>query len=159
MNLQIKILNNNIEDAYLNHGNYHEGDIGLDLFCPDVLVIEPGETIKVKLGIACQTVENIGYMLVPRSSISKTPLRLANSIGIIDAGYRGELIAVVDNIKNEPYVIEKGSRLFQIVSFTGKPIKFEVVNELTETTRGSGGFGSTNNNENNNIENNALNLV
>ena len=154
MRLQIKILNDNVKNMYLNHGNYHEGDIGLDLFCPEQITIKPKESIKIKLGIACQTVENIGYMLAPRSSISKTPLRLSNSIGIIDAGYRGELIAAVDNIKDEPYLIEKGSRLFQIVSFTGIPVKFEVVNELTETTRGSGGFGSTNN-----IENTALNLV
>ena len=84
-------------------------------------------------------------MLVPRSSISKTPLRMANSIGIIDAGYRGEIIAVVDNIKNEPYTIKEGERLFQLVAPSMLSIKANLVTTLTESTRGKGGFGSTDN--------------
>jgi dUTP pyrophosphatase len=80
---------------------------------------------------------------MPRSSIAKTPLRQCNSIGLIDAGYRGEIMAAVDNIKNEAYTVEKGQRLFQLVAMDGSPIHFEIVDELTETTRGEGGFGST----------------
>jgi dUTP pyrophosphatase len=49
----------------------------------------------------------------------------------------------VDNIKNEAYTVEKGQRLFQLVAMDGSPIHFEIVDELTETTRGEGGFGST----------------
>ena len=84
-----------------------------------------------------------GYYLMPRSSIVKTPLRLANSVGLIDSSYRGTIRAVVDNIKMTDYVVEKGSRLFQIVAHDGKPITHEFVNELSETQRGDGGFGST----------------
>ena len=80
---------------------------------------------------------------MPRSSIVKTPLRLCNSIGLIDAGYRGEIMAVVDNIKSELYTVEKGQRLFQLVAMDGSPINFQLVDELTETTRGEDGFGST----------------
>ena len=80
---------------------------------------------------------------MPRSSIAKTPLRLCNSIGLIDAGYRGEIKAVVDNIKSELYIVEKGQRLFQLVAMDGSPINFQLVDELTETTRGEDGFGST----------------
>ena len=87
---------------------------------------------------------NCSYYLYPRSSISKTPLRMSNSTGIIDAGYRGNIIAKVDNISNEEYKIEKGTRLFQICSPSLEEIELEVVDELSETSRGTGGFGSTN---------------
>lgn len=90
-------------------------------------------------------VVNTSYLLFPRSSISKTPLRLANSIGLIDAGYRGELIAALDNTSEEEYVIKKNDKLVQLVSFTGEPLSFELVDELDETSRGEGGFGSTSN--------------
>jgi len=80
---------------------------------------------------------------MPRSSIAKTPLRLSNSIGLIDSGYRGEIMAAVDNIKTEDYTVEPGQRLFQLVAMDGASIHFELVDELSETTRGSGGFGST----------------
>lgn len=88
---------------------------------------------------------NTSYLLFPRSSISKTPLRLANSIGLIDAGYRGELIAALDNTSEEEYVIKKNDKLVQLVSFTGEPLSFELVDELDETSRGEGAFGSTSN--------------
>ena len=78
-----------------------------------------------------------------RSSIAKTPLRMCNSVGLIDGGYRGEIMAVVDNIKNEVYTIEPGQRLFQLVGMDGSPIHFKLVDELSESTRGKGGFGST----------------
>ena len=83
------------------------------------------------------------YLLMPRSSISKTPLRLCNAIGLIDAGYRGEIMAAVDNIKQESYEVEKGQRLFQLVSMDGGPIYFELVDVLSTSERGKGGFGST----------------
>lgn len=110
-------------------------------------------------------VENpLPFMLIPRSSTGKkTPLRLSNSVGLIDKGYRGNLKACVDNVHNvveyeevEPdnpektqedyYTIDQYTRLFQLVSFTGESIKVELVNkldDLSETTRGEGGFGST----------------
>ena len=82
-------------------------------------------------------------MLVPRSSIWRTSLRQANSIGIIDAGYRGHIMVPVDNISNEDYIIKPGERLFQIVHPLLKPIEVELTDTLSETERGSGGFGST----------------
>ena len=69
---------------------------------------------------------------------------MANSVGIIDAGYRGNIMVAVDNISDEVYVIEKGQRLFQICSPVLANITFELVNSLSETSRGEGGFGSTN---------------
>ena len=66
---------------------------------------------------------------MPRSSIAKTPLRLCNSIGLIDGGYRGEIMAAVDNIKGEDYTVEPNQRLFQLVAMNGSPISFEIVND------------------------------
>jgi dUTP pyrophosphatase len=95
-----------------------------------------------------------GYYLYPRSSIVKTPFRLANSVGIIDSGYRGEIMAVVDNINSssndvsvclERYMPEM-SRMFQICSPTLEPFMVRIVDseeDLGSTERGSGGFGST----------------
>ena len=83
-------------------------------------------------------------MLLPRSSISKTPLRLSNSVGLIDSGYRGVIQAPVDNISDEDYVIEEGTRLFQIVNSPLETFKdIEIVDTLGDTDRGEGGFGST----------------
>jgi dUTP pyrophosphatase len=85
--------------------------------------------------------------MMPRSSISKMPLRLANSVGIIDAGYRGNLIAAVDNIdKATVYNVAPDTRLFQICSpDLSVFLKVEVVDVIPggPTLRGEGGFGST----------------
>lgn len=144
--INIKPFNDNyaskITELYQNHSTFHDGDCGYDLFTLEQITVNPGETVKIKFGICCES--SYGFMLVPRSSISKTPLRMANSIGLIDAGYRGEIMAVVDNIKNEPYTINKNDRLFQLVAPSMLPIKVNIVTQLTETTRGEGGFGSTN---------------
>ena len=149
MKLLIKPDNDFTKAIYSNHQHYNPGDSGLDLFCPETITIRPGETVKINLQIKCEalhdTIENtnVSYYLYPRSSIIKTPLRLANSVGIIDAGYRGNIIACVDNIKNEPYTISQADRLFQICAGSLEPIEFKVVEELSNTQRGSGGFGST----------------
>ena len=128
---------------YEKHGSYHEGDAGLDLFIIDKTTVKPGLSGMIKLQIACENIDNKPYFLLPRSSISKTSLRLSNSVGLIDAGYRGEIMAAVDNIKAEEYTVEPGQRLFQLVPIDGSPISFELVDELSETSRGAGGFGST----------------
>lgn len=89
----------------------------------------------------------IPFKLYPRSSMgSKTPLRLANSVGVVDSGYRGHLMACVDCHGKENYHISQYDRLLQIVAFSGRPIFVKLVenhNELGMTIRGDGGFGST----------------
>ena len=143
MNLRIKSLNKNVKEMYLNHGHFHDGDAGIDLFIVEKQTIKSGETSLIHLGIACENIEQKPYLLMPRSSISKTPLRLCNSIGLIDAGYRGEIIAAVDNIKDVFYTVDVGDRLFQLVAMDGSSISFSLVGELSSSDRGEGGFGST----------------
>ena len=149
IHLKIKILDTDwgkaAQGVYNDIKNY-EDDAGFDLYCPDQLLIEPKETVLIKMGIACEMTDDYlptSYMLVPRSSIYKTPLRMANSIGIIDAGYRGEIMAAVDNTSNEDYMVSPGDRLFQLVHPSLYPIKASLEKKLSDTQRGDGGFGST----------------
>ena len=150
MKLLVKASNPEIRETYVNHTHYNPGDSGIDLFFPEDVVIQPGTKGKqVNLGIQCEARSNdnrsISYYLYPRSSISKTPIRMANSVGIIDAGYRGPIIVALDHIgsSGEDFVIQRGTRLFQVCSPTLDPIHLEVVDVLSETDRGNNGFGST----------------
>ena len=68
---------------------------------------------------------------------------MSNSIGLIDGGYRGEIMASCDNIKSFEYEVKKGDRLFQIVACDSSKISYSISNDLSTSSRGSGGFGST----------------
>jgi dUTP pyrophosphatase len=123
-------------------------DSGFDLFCPHDVNCERRSIMnKIGLGVACSMEKDgkpCAYYLYPRSSISKTGLRVANSVGIIDSGYRGELTAFVDNVYESVWTISKGDRFFQICTPDLSPFsRVELVDELDETARGAGGFGST----------------
>jgi dUTP pyrophosphatase len=139
-------------DKHNNKVNESHLDAGFDLFCPsECQVISSSSSYKLDLGIKCAAYERntqqpLSYYLYPRSSISKTPFRLANSVGIIDSGYRGNIMCMLDKLGSSKAVIEKHSRYFQICSPTLTPILVILVNnesDLGLTTRGSGGFGST----------------
>ncbi len=143
MKLLIKPLNDLAKKYYSNHDHFHKGDAGLDLYVLENQTFKAGETAKIKLGISCENLDGKGYFLFPRSSISKTPLRMANSIGLIDGGYRGEIMAACDNIKDYDFSISKGDRLFQLVSADLSEIEFKITDNLSDSSRGKGGFGST----------------
>ena len=145
MELRIKIVNENAKGLYVTD-NSDKDDSGLDLYVLEDTKINLGETVFIDLGIQCEMLKNnknVGYYLYPRSSISKTPLILANSVGIIDAGYRGELGIAVDNIRSEPFVVERGWRLVQVCSPGLMPFIVSYTDTLNDTVRGEGGFGST----------------
>tara|TARA_Y100000816_G_C26037046_1_gene543009 strand:+ start:53 stop:652 length:600 start_codon:yes stop_codon:yes gene_type:complete len=154
-------------------------DIGFDLICPRNTSFQVNTSKLVDLSVHCaaykvETKAKItddgsnpkntsttskfvpqGYYLYPRSSIYKTNFRLANSVGIIDPGYRGSLRAAVDcrnyhedqkpdhNTWGDDEVMKKGNRYFQICMPTLKPFKIKIVENLDETERGEGGHGST----------------
>jgi dUTP pyrophosphatase len=164
MKLLLKPLNDEIKSMYhddaletTNQLRSRRGDAGLDLYCPGDLLVPPNETVCIDFKIQCEGLsddggsgegggegaKNVCYYLHPRSSISKTPLRLANSVGIIDAGYRGNLMAMVDNRSSEEYQIQKGQRLFQICDRHLDTIHLKLVEELSDSDRGNDGFGST----------------
>ena len=140
--LRIEILDESLKSLYKKRVNV-EGDAGVDLYFPEEVTI-PKEMIENMFGGSIQDT-NISYMVTPRSSISKTPLRMSNSVGIMDSGYRGEFMVPIDNLSDEDFVIEKHTRLFQVVSPMLGEIKLEIVDNLSDSERGSGGFGSTGN--------------
>jgi dUTP pyrophosphatase len=131
---------------------YHERDAGFDLLSSTYYVINKNEKISTGCAAVCYDTEKKitrAYWMLPRSSIYKTPLRLANSVGLIDAGYRGTLIAAVDNRSNDNYNVKSGDRLFQITTPDLLPWDtIQIVETLpfAETLRGTGGFGSTGSN-------------
>ena len=138
------------------HAQNYVGDSGIDLYFPEDVVIPGGNISKthyINLQISCEMTQCYNgmpmckslssYYLYPRSSISKTPLILANSVGIIDAGYRGDIIAAVKNLQEEDYLIKKGERLFQICAPDLSRLRYTIVSELSSSDRSSAGFGST----------------
>jgi len=137
------------KNKYIERTNY-EDDAGLDLFMMrKTIVPKKSISFKIKLGIkinAYKSEKLSSYSIYPRSSMgSKTPLRLSNSIGLVDKGYTGELMIVVDNISDKDYTIEEGSRLVQLVAPNHESNVVNIVNEIVETTRSGNGFGSTGN--------------
>lgn len=122
------------------------GDAGMDLVATSII----GETlgsITYGLGIGLEIPEGFVGLVFPRSSIRKTNLQLSNSVGVIDSGYRGELQATfnkiqgIDNVERESYKV--GDRVCQVMIIPHPTIEFNEVNELSNTERGEGGFGST----------------
>ena len=115
----------------------------MDFYQPKSVVIEPHQTQYVTLGLAVEIPKGYMLMLAPRSSMSKTPLIIPNSFGVIDADYRGEIKAILHNTSDDAYLIQKGDRLVQGILVPVGALKLLEVNELTETARGTGGIGST----------------
>lgn len=137
-----------------------QNDAGIDIpFCENMTVPSfttvDGLGTPVDLGIKCCLVDEKGtfhsYFIMPRSSINKTPLQLTNSVGLADAGYRGNLMAGLRNFSSTEYKRDRGVALFQLVPRNEMPFKYVIVNEESSyysilnaaTDRGVGGFGST----------------
>ena len=140
-------------------------DAGFDLLNPEKIILDQENNLNIvkinhKIKCCAKIVKKVsnnlkvrptGYYLYPRSSISKLPLRLANNTGIIDSGYRGNIIGVFDVnkqlINNNIHNIEKYQRILQLCAPNLIPIIVEIVNDINEldinTERGEGGFGST----------------
>lgn len=116
---------------------------GLDLYCPFHIKVPADSQKKIPLGIAVEIPKGHMGLLVPRSSMSKTPLRCANSVGIIDADYRGELSIAYENISCSDYTIFRGERIAQLIIVPIAVVDVEEAQTLSETERGDGGYGST----------------
>lgn len=121
--------------------------VGHDLFAyiPDGSVsIKSGQTVKIGTGIAVSTPSGCWSGLFARSGLAtKKGLRLANSVGVVDPDYRGEIIVALHNDSNETQTVNNGERIAQIAILPYYPAEFIQVDNLPETNRGDGGFGST----------------
>jgi dUTP pyrophosphatase len=123
----------------------HDGDAGFDLHAVESVTIEPGDRASVGTGIALAIPEGHAGLVVPRSGLAaRHGIALVNAPGLIDAGYRGELRVLLWNgDRREPFAVEPGDRIAQLVIVRVEGPALEEVGELDETARGEGGFGST----------------
>lgn len=123
----------------------YEGDAGLDLRANEDVTLEPFERRLISTGIAIAIPEGYAGFVQPRSGMAyKRGLSLANTPGLIDAHYRGELkVAAVNLDKSTPIVIERGERIAQLVIQRVPKVTLVEVDDLSETDRGAGGFGSS----------------
>jgi dUTP pyrophosphatase len=152
MEVKIKKLNPNaVIPSYAK-----AGDAGMDLVATSVISDTP-EQITYGMGIALEIPEGFVGLIFPRSSVRKTGLDLSNAVGVVDSGYRGELQATFnkvfggDRFYDETKITEitshdfykVGDRIAQIMIIPYPPIEFTEVDELSDSERGEGGFGST----------------
>jgi dUTP pyrophosphatase len=124
----------------------HEGDAGYDLHAAEALTLEPGARASVGTGVAVAIPDGHAGLVLPRSGLAlKHGIALVNAPGLIDAGYRGELRVLLLNTDREvPFEIELGDRIAQLVIVRhAAPEELVEVDELGESTRGQGGFGSS----------------
>ena len=119
-----------------------EGDAGLDLTATAYKVNEKGQYIYTS-DLALEIPDGYVGLLFPRSSICKKDLEMTNSVGVIDSNYRGPIKSVFNPTCEDPEVYKLGERFAQLIIIPYPKIEFEEVDELSETERGSGGYGST----------------
>lgn len=114
----------------------------------EAVCVVPGEAIVVPTGLSVEVQEGFALMLYSRSGHGfKNNIRLSNCVGIIDSDYRGEIMASIYNDGHSQFEIQPGDRILQGFVVSAQQIEIEEVSELTETERGTGGFGSTGTNE------------
>lgn len=122
----------------------HEGDAGMDLFSVEEVILKPMERKLVHTGIKIQLPKNTEAQIRPRSGLAlKNGITVLNTPGTIDEGYRGEIGIILINLGTEEFKVEEGMKVAQMVIKPTLSLEVEEVVELTETTRGQGGFGST----------------
>lgn len=119
---------------------------GADLYAclEEAVTIQPGEVYWVSTGIALEVPKGCAGLVYARSSLgAKRGLAPANKVGVVDSDYRGEIKVVLLNHSNQPQTLQPGERVAQFVITPVLTPSYEEVEELTDTTRGTGGFGST----------------
>ena len=119
----------------------HPGDVGMDLYAMESVMIAPGEHARIWHGFALEFEEGYAAIVKDKSSISKAYLHTMG--GVFDAGYRGEYNTHLVNLGSEPYTIEAGDKVSQLIIYPVAIAELEVSDTLSESARGEGGFGST----------------
>ena len=119
-----------------------DGDAGLDLTATAYKVNEKGQYVYTS-DLALEIPDGYVGLLFPRSSICKKDLEMTNSVGVIDSNYRGPIKSVFNPTCEDPEIYELGERFAQLIIIPYPKIEFEEVEELSETNRGTGGYGST----------------
>jgi dUTP pyrophosphatase len=138
MQLKIKKLN---PDAILP-SYAHPGDAGMDLFAVEEILIKKGERVQVKTGIVIALPEGCAGLIWDKSGLSHK-FGLKTLGGVIDVGYRGEVAVGIINLGQEDYLLEKGHKIANMIIQRVEQCVIEEVDELSDTSRGEGAFGST----------------
>ena len=122
----------------------HSGDAGVDLRARVAAKLDPGRRATVPTGIAVAIPDGYAGLVLPRSGLaSRHGISVVNGPGLVDSGYRGEIQVVLVNLGDEPFTIERGDRIAQLVVIPVAEPRYTVVAELPESSRGRDGFGST----------------
>jgi dUTP pyrophosphatase len=145
--LKVKKVNPEIGSSLPAPAYATPGSAGLDLCAavPEPVTVAPGQRVRIPTGIAVQLPARglVGLVFVRSGLAARHGLSLVNAVGVIDADYTGEIICPVINHGHEPLTIHPGDRIAQLVCLPIAVPEIEYVDELAETDRGSGGFGST----------------
>lgn len=123
----------------------HPGDAGFDLRANENAVVQPGQRVMIGTGVAVAIPEGFAGLVLPRSGLaSKHGLTLANAPGLIDSGFRGEVVVSAINVdRQEPVRIARGDRIAQLVVVETPALEAHWADELPPSARGGMGFGST----------------
>lgn len=147
MKVQVKVLDARLGNEWPMPTYATSGSAGLDLRAcvAETTVIEPGQTVLVKTGLAIYIQDtNFAGLVLPRSGLGhKHGIVLGNLVGLIDSDYQGELMVSVWNRSQTAFSLEPGERLAQYVLVPVIQAQFDIVNEFEATERGAGGFGHT----------------
>lgn len=139
-NVKVKLLDQEAKMPY----RANEGDAGLDLFSIEEKTIEPGKAALIRTGIQIELPKGTEAQIRPRSGLAlKHAVTVLNSPGTIDEGYRGEINVILINHGKEVFKVEKQMRIAQMVIAPVAPVTLERTEALSNTERGSGGFGSS----------------
>lgn len=140
----MKLLVEKISEKAIIPFTAHEGDAGMDLFSIEEIILKPMERKLIHTGIKIQLPKNTEAQIRPRSGLAlKNGITVLNTPGTIDEGYRGEIGIILINLSDSEFKVEEGMKIAQMVIKPTLTLEIEEVIELTETTRGEGGFGST----------------
>lgn len=119
----------------------HPGDVGMDLYAMETVIIKPMEHYRFFHGFAMEFPEGNAGIIMDKSSISKAGL--VHMGGVFDAGYRGEYNTHLVNLSDKPYTVEEGDKVSQLVIVPVAIVEIEETDTLSESSRGMGAFGST----------------
>lgn len=120
---------------------HHPGDVGMDLYAMETIEIPPMGHCRIWHGFALEFPEGYAAVVKDKSSISKAGLHTMG--GVFDAGYRGEYNTHLVNLTDKPYTVEEGDKVAQLIIYPVVIAELEEADELSESARGTDGFGST----------------
>lgn len=121
----------------------HDGDAGIDLRAVEDYDIPEGCSDLVRTGLKCEIPNGCVGLVFPRSGLGSMGITIRNAVGVVDSGYRGEVLAAIWNTTCDQIHISKGDRICQLVVMPYCPCSIELVDDLSDSDRGTDGYGST----------------